>query len=325
MAETLPIYRLYELPWTTGVEQEQRFRRVLRRTTTLLAVLTLVLSVLPVPERDPTEVVEIPQRFASLVLEREVAPPPPPVVEQPTPPREETPPPEPEPERVVEKHPAAQPEEPAPAPAPPDRTQQARERARTAGLLPFAEQLAALRNDDAVAKLDQTALAGPVEGEAPRTERSLITSRAGTASSGINTAQFSRNTGGNGLAARATTQVESPIEGFGPAGGAVRSGGESLKGSRSREEIEMVFDRNKGAIYALYNRALRQNPALEGKLVLRLTIAPDGAVTSCEVVSSELGDPELEQKLVQRVLLFRFDPKDVEPVTTTKPIDFFPA
>ena len=97
------------------------------------------------------------------------------------------------------------------------------------------------------------------------------------------------------------------------------------RGEIGREEIERVFDRNKGAIYALYNRALRQNPALEGKLVLRLTITPDGKVTSCEVVSSELGDPDLEQKLVQRVLLFQFDAKDVETITTTKPIDFFPA
>ena len=59
--------------------------------------------------------------------------------------------------------------------------------------------------------------------------------------------------------------------------------------------------------------------------MLRLTIAPSGEVTFCEVVSSELGSPEMEQKLVQRVLMFRFEPRDVEPVTTTKPIDFFPA
>ena len=58
---------------------------------------------------------------------------------------------------------------------------------------------------------------------------------------------------------------------------------------------------------------------------MRLTISPDGRVTSCEVVSSELNDPDLEQKLVQRVLLFQFDAKDVESITTTKPIDFFPA
>ena len=87
----------------------------------------------------------------------------------------------------------------------------------------------------------------------------------------------------------------------------------------------MVFDRNKGAIYALYNRALRKDPTLEGKLVLRLTISPDGVVTLCEIASSELNDPELERKLVQRVKLFRFDAKDVEAITTTKPIDFFPA
>ena len=87
----------------------------------------------------------------------------------------------------------------------------------------------------------------------------------------------------------------------------------------------MVFDRNKGAIYALYNRALRKDPTLQGKLVLRLTIAPDGAVTACEVISSELGDSDLERKLIARVKLFKFTAKDVEAVTTTKPIDFFPA
>ena len=80
-----------------------------------------------------------------------------------------------------------------------------------------------------------------------------------------------------------------------------------------------------GAIFALYNRALRVDPTLEGKLVLRLTIAPTGEVTFCEIVSSELGDLELERKLVQRVRLFRFEARDVEAITTTKPIDFFPA
>ena len=99
----------------------------------------------------------------------------------------------------------------------------------------------------------------------------------------------------------------------------------SGKASRSREEIELVFDKNKGAIFALYNRALRRDPSLEGKLVLRLTIDPNGAVSFCEIVSSELGDSELERKLVQRVKLFRFEARDVEAITTTKPIDFFPA
>ena len=87
----------------------------------------------------------------------------------------------------------------------------------------------------------------------------------------------------------------------------------------------MIFDQNKGAIYALYTRALRQDPGLQGKVVLRMSIEPSGDVSMVEIVSSDLGYPELERKLVQRVKLFRFDAKDVARLTTTKPIDFFPA
>jgi len=86
-----------------------------------------------------------------------------------------------------------------------------------------------------------------------------------------------------------------------------------------------VFDRNKSAIYAIYSRALRDNPALQGRIVLEVTIAPSGEVTDCRIVSSELGDAELERKLVARVRMFRFEARDVAPMTTTKPIEFFPA
>jgi periplasmic protein TonB len=48
-------------------------------------------------------------------------------------------------------------------------------------------------------------------------------------------------------------------------------------------------------------------------------------VTMCRVVSSDLQDPDLERKIIALVRLFRFDAKDVDTITTTKPIDFFPA
>lgn len=334
----LALSRSYDLPWTAGAEQERSFRRTLKTSLAAVLVLALLLSILPLPQRDPALVEEIPQRFARLVIEQPEPPPPPPVVrEEPPQPEpampeqkpepERKPEPEPEPEPVVEPSPPEPAPVEAPKPDPAERTQQARERASAAGLLPFAQQLAALRDDDAVERLDHKTLGAAVEASAPETtERSVITSRVGRGSGGIDTAALSRDTGGSGLAGRTTTRVESPVEGLAPpAGGGVTRTGQSLRGSRSREEIERVFDKNKGAIYALYNRALRQNPALEGKVVLRLTIAPDGRVTACEVVSSELGDAELEGKLVQRVLLFKFEARDVEPITTTKPIDFFPA
>lgn len=320
---TVVIYRSYELPWSIGAEQEQKFKRLLKQTTIASLVIALVLSFLPLPHRDPTAVDEIPQRFARLIVEEKPPPPPPPQVvrEEPEPEALE---PEPEPEPVVEERIEPEPV-PEPEPEPVDTTKRARERASVAGLLPFAQELQALRDNDNIERLDQTGTAAIVESATPVNERSLITSSVGTGSGGINTANLSRNTGGSSLAGRSTTQVDSPVAGLGPAGGAAERSGASDRPSRSREEIERVFDRNKGAIYALYNRALRQDSTLEGKVVLRLTISPEGDVTFCEIVSSELGNPELEEKLVQRVKLFKFEAKDVEPITTTKPIDFFPA
>ena len=56
-----------------------------------------------------------------------------------------------------------------------------------------------------------------------------------------------------------------------------------------------------------------------------MTIAPSGDVTDVRLASSELGDAELERKLVARVKMFKFEAKDVVTMTTTKPIEFFPA
>jgi len=48
-------------------------------------------------------------------------------------------------------------------------------------------------------------------------------------------------------------------------------------------------------------------------------------VTDCHVVSSELQNPDFERKIVARVRLFHFEPKDVASMTTTKPIEFVPT
>lgn len=319
----LPFYREYDLPWSIDADQERKFQRQLGIAFLVVLALSIVWPFIPVPEPDPYEVVEIPPRIAQLLLEEKpLPPPPPPVQDEPEPEIED-----PVPEQVVENEPEPEPVvEPEPRPEPEvDRSEVAREQAQAK--FTFAEDLSSLVDSNLLDSVEEDRDLMASVGEAARNERSMITSKAGTASSGINTAAMSRNTGGSGIAGRATTQVASPVASIGTqnaAGGATREG-TSGRASRSREEIELVFDKNKGAIFALYNRALRQDPSLEGKLVLRLTIAPSGEVTACEVVSSELGDADLEQKLVQRVMLFRFEARDVEPITTTKPIDFFPA
>jgi TonB family protein len=319
----LPYYREYELAWTRNSEEERSFRRLLSIVFASILFLGAVWPWIPMPAIDPYQVDEIPSRIAKLMLERELPPPPPPKPQEAEPEPEPVAEAKPEAEQVVEA--APEPEVDLPPP-PVDVQEVARERAQAA-LLPFTEDLAALADSDILEKVtDDRPLTASV-GEAARNERSMITSQAGAAaaSGGINTASLSRNTGGAGLGSRATTTVESPVAAVEQSAGGARRTGDSNRASRSREEIELVFDKNKGAIFALYNRALRMDPTLQGKLVLRLTIAASGEVTFCEVVSSELNDAELERKLVQRVKLFRFEARDVEPVTTTKPIDFFPA
>lgn len=311
----LPFYREYDLPWTTGRDQDKKFQRLLGIIFLICAVLIAVWPFIPVPEPDPFDIDDIPPRIAKLLLEEKPLPPPPVVEPEPEPEVEDS-----EPEQVVEETP-----EPEPEPEPvPDREEIAREQAQAA-LMPFAEDLADLVDNKLLDQVAEDRELTASVGQAIRNERSMITSKVGTASGGINTAGMSRNTGGSGIAGRNTTRVVSSVAGIGQAGGAASRSGSSGKASRSREEIELVFDKNKGAIFALYNRALRRDPSLEGKLVLRLTIDPNGTVSFCEIISSELNDPELERKLVQRVKLFRFEARDVEAITTTKPIDFFPA
>ena len=197
-----------------------------------------------------------------------------------------------------------------------------RKKAQNAGLLALSDQLAELR--DMNTKTDAKALNAGA-GEKTRVDRALLTAQVGEGSGGIAVSATSSGFGGGskGLTGHSTAQVTAATA-AGPADDVQRSG-RSSKASRTREEIELVFDRNKSAIYAIYSRALRDNPALQGKVVLEVTIDPSGEVTACRIVSSELNDPELERKLVARVRMFRFEARDVAPMTTTKPIDFFPA
>lgn len=326
-----PYYRTFELPWLSPPEDRERFRRILLACLAAVLVLSLIVPFLPTPKVDLNVPPPVPPRLAKLVLERTTPLPPPP-------------PPPPVEERLPDKAPQEEPPTQARKAAEEakrgpdlDHTQQARKKASQAGLLPFVDQLADLRQQFEVTpdKVKPTAnTAGSASGT-PRAERSLITSKAGTMSGGINTAAVSKGFGyGTGsVGGHSTTQMQVPfggsgngsaLQGSGQGDGATRTG-TGKKPSRSREEIELVFDRNKAAIYALYNRALRDNPALLGKVVVQLTIAPSGAVTDCRIVSSELHDPELERKLVARIRMFRFAEKDVETITTTKPIEFFPA
>jgi periplasmic protein TonB len=304
-----PYYRSYELPWEGDPEQNERFRKMMRIGLIVFVLLSVLFVMLPTPKKTHMEE-SVPPRLARVMIESQPKPPPPP------PPVVEAPKPKPEPEKKVA----------AITPPPVDRQQQARDKAQKQ-LNQVKDELADLREQLDMSQLAQTKNLSGAVGADSHAERSLITSKVGAGSGGITSANASRGfgTGAGSLTGHDTGAVTSSIARSGlDARGPSRTG-QSGKAARSREEIELIFDRNKGSIYQLYSRALRDTPELQGKMVLEFTISPTGEVTMCRVVSSELNDPELEKKIVTRVRGFRFEAKDVETITTTKPIDFFPA
>src|ERR1700729_2458923 len=300
-----PYYREYELPWEGDPEASARFRKILRVLLIILVLLGILFPLLPRPAAPTTE--DVPQRLARVMLEEKPKPPPPP------------PPPKPQ------EKPKIEPKVAMVTPPPVDQHQQAHEKAQKQ-LNQVKDELADLRDVMDLTPLETKNLSGAV-GADSHAERSMITSKVGAGSGGITSANSSRGfgTGAGSLTGHDTTAVTSSIARSGVDSRGPTRTGSSGKAARSREEIELVFDRNKGAIYGLYNRALREHPELQGKVVLEFTIAPSGEVTMCRVVSSELHNEDLESKIIARVKSFRFEPKDVETITTTKPIDFFPA
>jgi len=299
-------YRIFDLPWTPDEDEQQRLRKTARILLLVFATLGILIPLLPVSERPPPASVS--EEAVKLILQP--PPPPPPEVKKPEPKPEAKPTPVPKPE-----------------PKPVDRKAEAREKAKKSGLLAMKDELEDLRQALEPTQMSSAPMIGKVEGQS-RAERSLVTARTGVGSGGINTGRLSSGfgSGPGNLKGHATgTAVPSFADKIGADQAQASRSGSGGRASRSREEIEIVFDRNKAAIYSLYSRALREQPELQGKVVVQLTIAPSGEVTDCRIVSTELNDAELERKLVARIRMFRFEDKDVEAMTTTKPIEFFPA
>jgi outer membrane biosynthesis protein TonB len=298
--------------WDLAAESDRRFRRLVVIVGIPLLIIGVIVPFLELVGLTRGGGTLTGSRYVELLPEQ-----PAPVaekVEEPAPAEQDEPDP-------VEPQAAPQPRPTAPPVAPEVQQQRAVERAREtaarSGVMAFADQLQALhtgvqaidRPDQALAALDRSGTTG-----------------SGGIGSPTGTGATRRTQSGSGLGQRRTTQVESPV-GFGEDRTRPGQGGDRLVAGRTLEEIQLVFDRNKGAITSIYNRAARENPNIgAGKIVISVTIAPNGAVTDCKLVSSTFNDPDLERKIVQRVMLMNFGAKDV-PVFTypNYPINFLPS
>ena len=294
------------MPWARGGEDDQRFRKALAAALLLSLLLGLVFPLLDLPLPKPWEVAEIPERLTRLIREERAVPPPPP--------QPQTRPDETKPELAKESTPETEVKK-APEKAPASK-----------GILAFREKFSSLADSRTSARLGaQARIRNTGEAASGRPQRALVTTTGPGASGGIDIGSLSRNVGngGDGIEGVQIAQATSSIASI---GGSDRPLSDGPGLSRTDEEIQIVFDRHKAALYRLYNRQLRKNPTLKGQMVLRLTIEPDGSVSLCEVQSSDMKAPQLSSQVAARVETFDFGAKEgVAAITILYPIDFLPA
>ncbi len=300
------------MPWTRGGEEDQRFRRTLALALLLSLLFSVLFPWIPLPLPDRWKVIELPDRLTHLIREERTVTPPP---------VQELRPEEPKP---VEETPLVA-EEVAPEPTP--NREPPKPSAGSKGILAFREQFSSLADNAATARLgSQARITRSGELASGRPTRSLVTTQVPSSCVGIDLASLSRDVGGGGRGIEGVqiTRATSSIRAIGGGGNRPLSGGPGS--ARTDEEIQIVFDRHKAALYRLYNRELRRDPTLHGQMVLHLTIEPDGSVSLCELQSSDMKAPQLATQIVERVKTFDFGAKDGIPaITILYPIDFLPA
>ena len=315
-------YRAMDLPWSRQGEDERRYRKLLFIILFFAIVFGGVVPILR-PPAEKNMGIAVPERIARIIKKKQEEK----SVEQKSPEKVAEKMDEKVDKKIDEKTLSKDMPKPADTAA-----MNARKIAETKGVLAFKNNFAELMKDSSPLKIGASARisnkANRAASGAP--QRSIIVSRATGVSGGINTSTLNRQSEGRGGQSIVGADIKfARVESAASAGSNGTDRLMSNKGgqpSRTDEEIQIVFDRYKFALYRIYNRELRTNPTLRGKMVLRIVIEPDGRVSACTVKSTDLASPALSSDIVNRVLSFNFGPKKGVPaITILYPIDFLPA
>lgn len=302
------------LPWDRNSSEERLFLKALAIAMGVSLLLGTIVPFIPVAEPKREEAEAIPPRLARMLLERKPPPPAKPKVE----PKGEEKPVEPK----VEQRPLSEQER---------RVAAAREKAAASGVLAMSNELAALSSVGVLSKATSRVAVSSGGSQWVQQEAAMV-SNAAEGSGGIDTTTLVREKSEGAMPQEhATTTVVQQDAGE-PDGASLLVAKDELANvtrtkkaaKRNPDVISETLDRNKGAVYAIYNRALRQNALLAGNVVFAITIEPSGKVSACKVVSSELHDEELERKLAARISMIDFGAEAVPAVTVKWPLNFLP-
>ncbi|MCG7529884.1 AgmX/PglI C-terminal domain-containing protein [Psychrobium sp. MM17-31] len=305
--------------WGESRQENKLFTQITWLFLIVTVVLAVVVKVVTVPELTREEKAKIPPQLTKFIerVKIEEKPKPTPVEEKPEEVKEE-------PKPVEKPKPEPKPPEPKPIETQEQRVEKAREQAKQAGLLAMQDDLAQLRE---IAKMTTPTTTEPLSTQGQQaavtdTEPKSEAFVGGAAQ--LDNSKVSQTVGKRvELTSRDVTTVaaaEVPEQGSDVS----VEQEQAASGGRDVESIRKVLDRNKGAFYTIYRRALRKDPSLEGKVEMLIVVAPNGRVSDCRILSSELKDPALEKKLLARVKLINFGAQNVEETSINYSFNFLP-
>jgi len=102
-------------------------------------------------------------------------------------------------------------------------------------------------------------------------------------------------------------------------------GAASSSAKRDIAAINAVVASHKTSVRMSYERFLKKSPDLAGKITIRFTIDAGGYVTRMEVLENTTGNKDLEEELLRKVKMWKFEEIPEGEVTITYPLVFQPA
>jgi len=332
---TTATYQQLALAWHPQSKNDKPFIIFAVSFVLLFVGLGLYMGSIEVPKETKRAKVVIPERVAKFILEKPKPKPKPRVIKK-----------EPPKPKVIKKEPPKAKDKPKVKKKQQKKEQvltkkqmEAREVASESGLLALSNELSDLMDTSSIDamvgnKIAKTTTTASVASTAQRD--SLLNEDATKGSGGVSSAKVLNSSRSSVkldsaqvaaaqqqlLASRADTSL---VEGKTDEALVAKTEFKRTGNYRPEEDIAYVMDKNKSKLHALYRKARRSNPGIKGKIVLEITISPEGKVLIVNIASSELNDTKLESRIVARVKRFNFGAANVKAVTVTYPVEFLPS
>lgn len=102
-------------------------------------------------------------------------------------------------------------------------------------------------------------------------------------------------------------------------------GAASSNTKRDNNAINAIVASHKTSIRMSYERYLKRDPTLSGKVTVRFTIAASGKIARVTVIENTTGNTALENEIIRKIKFWKFEEIAEGDVTVTYPFVFAPA